>query len=146
VLRFLPVLGATGYRVAIEDGEERVVYRVETRSTEVAVPDKVLEAGASYFWTVGSIGVEPPHRGAACFRTLDRATAATRASLSEALAKDGSPSALGLLAACDRALGLLFEARTAFAEAHRRSSDDTALEAAAKEVEGLLSEATGCPE
>lgn len=146
VLRFLPVLGATGYRVAIENREETVVYQVETRSTEVEVPDSVLEAGASYFWTVASKGVEPPHRGASCFRTLDRATASTRATLADAIARDGSPSAWGLLAACDRDLGLLFEARTGLAEARGRSPGDRYLEAAVKELEELLSEATGCPE
>jgi hypothetical protein len=139
VLRFQPVPGAGRYRIEAQDTQGRVVFRAETVKTETEVPDGILHPGTRYHWTVRT--VDRPGsvaRGEADFVTLSGHTAREREELRSALTAEGRGESLALLAAIDRSLGLLLEARWALEEALARSPGDSSLaeELAALEKHG----------
>jgi hypothetical protein len=108
-LRFRPVPGATGYRVAIEDEVGAVVFQAEARDSPVAVSPGVLKPGSRYRWTVRALGPSIAARGEEELVTLD--------------------------AGVDRGLGLLREACDGVSKALAAAPADDALRAALAQLE-----------
>jgi len=139
VLRFNPVPGAATYRVELEDDKGRVMFGVETKSLEVKVPPHVLEADASYYWTVRTLDRQGGQaRGSADFRTLRTDEVSAREDLRRTLQKDDAASSLALLAAIDRHLGLHYDALNGFRAALARSPTDEALQAQVRQLEAIV--------
>jgi hypothetical protein len=145
-LRFLPTLGATGYRITVFDENRREVLVRETMAPELLLPAGSLQAGASYRWTVSVLGVDPsPPPASACFQTLDPETATRRTRLRDAVMAEGSSSALALLASCEQSLGLLEEARESFLAAQRLAPADEGLARALRELDQRIASEHDCP-
>jgi hypothetical protein len=139
VLRFNAVPGAATYRVEIEDNKGRVIFEAQAMSPQVQVPPDVLEAGASYYWTVRTLDRQGAQaRGSADFRTLSTEEVRKREELRRTLQAGGDASSLALLAAIDQHLGLHHDALQGFRAALVRSPGDEALEKAIRQLEAML--------
>jgi hypothetical protein len=141
VLRFTPFEGATRYRVEVEDDSGRTVLDAETESSVLAVPAGVLRPGARYYWSVRTVErIGPTMRAEREFSTLPEEDIRRRAALRSVLVKAGDPESLAFLAAIDRRLGLLLEAREEFKAALMKSPTDVALQKAVSEIDALFTE------
>jgi hypothetical protein len=111
VLQFQPVTGAREYRVEVQDGQGRTVFRTDAGSPPVKVPTGTLRPGHRYSWMVRTL--DRPGavaRGEADLVTLGQDAARVREEARKVLAAEG-PGSLPLLAEIDQSLGLLLEAR-----------------------------------
>jgi hypothetical protein len=139
VLRFQPLDGGTRYRVEVQDLRGKLVYGVDTTSSEVALPAAVLRAGMRYDWTVRTIERPgPAAQGKGDFVTLSAAVARKREALRQALTSEGDAASLALLGEVDRSLGLLVEARAELQTAVQGSPGDAHLAATLVDLERRL--------
>jgi CHAT domain-containing protein/Flp pilus assembly protein TadD len=105
MLQFQAVEGAERYKVEVQDGRGRIVFMAETDETGSHLKAGLLRPGATYSWTVRTVGrVLGEARGEAAFTTLDRETERRREALRRAAA--GNQELTALLAAIDHRLGL----------------------------------------
>jgi hypothetical protein len=123
ILRYSAVRQALRYRAVIMDEKRHAVFDKETATTEITVPVGVVSPGSHYHWQIATIGKGPVNQGYGEFTALPADIAQERALFKENLAKKGDPESLALIAAIDRALGLLLEARNEFMAALRKSEN-----------------------
>jgi len=117
-LRFKAVPPAPKYRVEIIDQESKVVFRIETEASEVAVPPETVAPGRSYRWTVETLDRPGAMaRGEATLVTLDASQAQAREELRRWAQSSGAMDDLQLLEGVDKALGLREESRPAAEDA-----------------------------
>lgn len=136
-LSFLPVAGASGYRVELVDEQGSVLLNLRSKATEVDVPEGMLRAGKRYGWLVEALGPEGAiAREWTGFVTVSEEDRARRAALASATEADS----LALLAAVDFRLGLLREAQEEFLAALKLKPHDTAIQHALELVQTALSE------
>jgi len=134
VLHFQPVEGARGYRIEVQNLQGWPVFQVDVESLPVKVPAGTLHAGLSYRWTVCTLDSPVAIAcGEAGLVTLSKDNARTREKVREILESD-IPDSLPLLAAIDRRLGLLLEARDELREALDRKPGDPGLLQAFDEI------------
>lgn len=142
-LSFLPVAGASGYRVELVDEPGNVLLNRRTKATETEVPDGMLQAGKRYAWLVEALGPEGAiAREWTAFVTISEEDRERRASLATAaeVASDKAP-ALALLADVDFRLGLLREAQEEFLAALNLKPHDTTIQHALELVQTALGDA-----
>jgi hypothetical protein len=133
--------GGGQYRVEVQDASGAVVFQVDTAADEVRVPAGPLAPGERYHWTVRTLDQPgPEERGEADFATLPAELARQREALRRAVAVADGGAAPALLAAVDRVLGLLAEARDELRAALAASPDDAALRTALADLERQLQE------
>jgi hypothetical protein len=138
VLRFQPVIGAGKYRIEVQDGRGRTVFRTDAESPPVKVPAGTLRAGHRYSWMVRTL--DRPGavaRGETDLVTLSKDAARTREQARETLESEGAGS-LPLLAEIDHSLGLLLEAREDLRTALDGEPANPALREALAEIEMQL--------
>lgn len=138
-LRFDAVAGALRYLVEIEDETGNALLRMETDSNVISVAAGILKPGRSYYWkarTLDKPGMVA--RGETEFRTLSETDVQARMSLKSALEGIQDVSAAALLAATDRNLGLLMEARDELARALIAAPDNAELKTALTGLEQQL--------
>jgi hypothetical protein len=138
VLRFLLAEPGT-VEVEVRDEDGQRVFQTETRADGVLVPEGVLASGAWYSWEVR----ESADRGSASlgeaeFFTLAREDVDRREVLKAKLESKGDAAALALLAAVDRQLGLLAEARAELAAALSKAPHDVDLSRALEDLDREL--------
>jgi hypothetical protein len=139
VLRFAPVSGVARYRVGIEDQAGRTIFETDTQSSQVAVPAGTLSAGSHYRWRVETLdSVTAAVCGESEFATLSAQAIEQRVSFKIAVETRGDAESLALLAAIDRSLGLLLEARNEFRDALAKSPTDPALRQITEELKKEL--------
>jgi tetratricopeptide (TPR) repeat protein len=139
ILRFQPVPGADRYRIEVQDGQGHVVFETETATSEVRLVAGALEPGVRYRWTVCTVErAGPVAQGEAELATLPRDVAEAREALRKGIEAAGDGDSLALLAAVDRSLGLLAEAREELRTALQSSPEDAALAEALAELERRL--------
>ncbi len=139
MLRFNPVRGASKYAVEIENDAGRRIFAAESTTPEVVVPAGVLEAEASYYWTVQTLDkVGGAARGTSEFKTLSSDDARVREALRRSPETEGADSHLALLAEIDRRLGLDQEALDGFRAALAKRPDDVVIQQAVRRLEKLL--------
>jgi hypothetical protein len=141
VLRFQPVAGAREYRIEVQDGQGRTVFRTDAGSPPVKVPAGTLRPGHRYLWVVRTL--DRPGaiaRGEADLVTLSEDAARTREEVREILATEG-PGSLPLLAEIDQSLGLWLEAREDLRTALTHEPANPALRKALIEIELRLEDA-----
>lgn len=139
VLRFQPVDSAGRYRIEVQDDHGRTIYRVQVNTSEVRVPNGILQPGTRYYWAVrtldrpGAIAA-----GEAAFITLPEQAAKLRGALHAAIEVSEDVEALPLLIAVDLNLGLLLEAQEGLRTALQRSPGCSALVQSLARLEELL--------
>jgi hypothetical protein len=125
--------------VEIQDGDGRSIFQAETRAGCVPVPRGILEAGTWYRWELRG----PKERGSfpvaeAEFHTLARDDLERRTALESRLENEGDAQALALMAAVDRRLGLLAEAREELAAALAKAPENAELLGALEDLDGEM--------
>jgi hypothetical protein len=131
-LRFQPVEGAGKYRIEVQDGQGRTVFRTDAGSPPLKVPARTLHPGHRYLWTVSTL--DRPGavaRGEAELFVLDEHSARAREETRKILEAEG-PSSLPLLAEIDRGLRLWLEAREELSEAFDTNGDPALRKALAE--------------
>jgi hypothetical protein len=130
---------AAGYRVVLEDEDGTVLLHTVVKEREVALPPDLLDDGRRYYWRVlaleeaGTSGVAEGD-----FRTLDSESASRRRILQPQLGRSNDAYVLALLAEAERSLGLVWESRENFCEAHRLAPEDATLRKRCEDLESLL--------
>jgi hypothetical protein len=110
-LKFDRLSGASAYLVTVLDERYRPIFELETGQTVVIVPVGALEAGRRYQWSVTvADDVAIPAQAEAVFKTLPASDVKSREAFIAGLRRE-NPRDLGLLAALDKELGLMIEAR-----------------------------------
>lgn len=136
-LRFDAVAGASRFAIEIDDRAGQRILRVETTSTELAVPAGTLEPGRNYFWSVETLDkVGATARGRSRFSTIAPEDVRRRDALRRALALDDGAAAVALLAEVDRRLALYPDALEGF-RAAQAVSPDPAVERAIRWLEDV---------
>jgi hypothetical protein len=144
VLRFEPVSDERRYLVEVEDESGARLFRAETATPAVSVPQGILEPGARYYWRVTSVNQAiPPARGEAAFRTVGREPEQELDALIAALEPAADAKTLALLAEIDRRLGLFMEARDRLRAALAKDPDNGSLRDALARVERLVPAGAG---
>ena len=134
-LSFLPVAGASGYRVELVDEQDNILLNQRVKATETEVPEGLLQAGKRYVWLVEALGPEGAiARDWTGFVTVSEEDRARRAGLAKA-------ADLALLADVDFRLGLLREAQEEFLAALNLKPHDTSIQHALELVQTALGDA-----
>jgi hypothetical protein len=141
VLRYSAISQAQRYRIVLQDEAGRAVFDEETTETEVTVPSGIVQPGSHYHWHITTIGKGPVHHGYGEFTALPANIAQERALFKKKIDKNVDAENLALMAAIDRTLGLLYEARNEFS-ASLQEREDPQIRAIVEQLDQEIAQAS----